>query len=217
MTAPPVFSFDARKHVYTLDGAVLPGVTTVLGEWIKCRYWGQEIYVHSLSGVIVAAAVMHKAAAIGTAIHEGMYYLLTGQGLDWDSLHPTLVPPLREGQRWIEEYKPEIFCCEERLYSPTHRYAGTPDIYCKIKGLKRGHMALIDIKSGAWEMVAEQLAAYGHLIREKYKQTCFIDKFVLVLPKKGGPYEFRPIDRLGAFQYFLQKLNQYNYQLKYAA
>ena len=217
MIVPPVLHLDKEKHIYSVDGAIIPGTTTVLGEWIKCRYWGEDVYVHALSGVIISGRIMREAAAIGTAIHEGMYYLLTGQGLDWSTLHPSLLRPLREGERWIEEYKPQVILCEKPLYSTRFRYAGTPDIYCTIRGLKRGHTALIDIKSGMWEMVAEQLGAYEQLIREDLGVKGFIDHFMLSLHKTGKPYEFLRISRPDAFQYFLTKLQQYNYQLKYAA
>ena len=200
-----------EQHQYFEGGAHVPGVTSILGEWIKAEWYGQIIYVHARTGFALSEERMKELSSIGTAIHKGVLFMLTGQGLNWERLNPVLVAPLRQGEKWIQENRPEVILAEKPLYSKKYNYAGTLDILCVTKNTKKGHYTLIDVKSGAYDMVSEQLAAYEQLVRENLGIRGLIDRYVLAMPRSGEPYRFIKVNKPKAFQYFLSKLFEYNY------
>lgn len=193
-------------HIYQKDNRTIPGVTSVISEFIPFRYRGEDLYLHISTGSVITKEIMDNASEIGSAIHKGMFYLLTGQGLNWNSLDPVLEGPLRQGQKWIEEYEPEAELCEKSLYSARYDYAGTLDFFGKIKGLKKGHKALIDTKTGLWGSAGLQTAAYENLVREETKFKGIIDRFAFILPRNGGDYKPIRLDDKTDFQRFLLKL-----------
>lgn len=194
------------EHVYQKDNRIVFGVTSVISEFIPFRYRGEDLYLHTPTGSVITKEIMDNASEIGSAIHKGMFYLLTGQGLNWNSLDPVLEAPLRQGQKWIEEYSPEAELCEKSLYSARHDYAGTLDFFGKIKGLKKGHKVLIDYATGMYGSKGQQTSAYENLVREETKFKGIIDRFVLQLPRDGADYKFIPMSDKTDFQRFLMKL-----------
>lgn len=194
------------NHIYQKDDRTILGVTSVISEFIPFRYRGEDLYLHTPSRAVITKEAMDRASEIGTAIHKGMFYLLTGQGLNWNSLDPVLEAPLRQGQKWIEEYEPEVELCEKSLYSTRYDYAGTLDFFGKIKGLKKGHKALIDYATGMYGSKGQQTSAYENLVREETKFKEAIDRFVLQLPRDGNDYKFVPMSDKTDFQRFLIKL-----------
>lgn len=201
-------------HVYTVNGYAKVGVTTALGEYVKIERYNDEYYVHVPTGTAIPADIFEKAQRFGSAAHKAAYFLLTGKGLKWDRLNPALVATLRQLQAWIDKYKPQVKLCEVPLYSQIYDYCGTEDFFGAIEGSK--HMTLVDLKTGVFDVVAGQLAAYEQLVRENTGHRGIIDKYVLYLPKDGSDYEFiRIVDR-EAFQFFLAKLFAYKYQRKIA-
>lgn len=140
----PDFSFDPDKHIYTLDGKVIPSVTQVL----PYNYGNNAEY----------------ARQRGIYVHT-MIELFNKQDLDEDNLDPELQPFLDAYKRFLVEGKMEGIidiksgqphpctplqlvaykllyeegvCVEEdclklpvfevKMYHPTYRYAGTIDI-----------------------------------------------------------------------------------------
>ena len=106
------FHFDPEAHVYTCRGASnivlpLPGVTTILGEWVRVDEGFRAIYVNTLSGEFVTEEVFKAAGDFGTAIHKGVELIASGVGVDWGALDPELVQPLTEFMQWADQYQPE--------------------------------------------------------------------------------------------------------------
>lgn len=200
-----MLTFDEHNHAYRWQDRIVPCVTTVLKEFIKFQQFGDTFYLHTATGNVIPGDVMDRAAKIGSAIHKGMYYLFTGQGLSWDSLDPQLEGALRQGQQFVEDFQPGAEICEKPLYSHQHGYAGTPDFYGTIKGCKG--KALIDIKTSSYSRtVGYQTAAYEGLIREETKYLGVIDRYVLILPRDGEKYQLIPLTGKQDFQAFLMKL-----------
>jgi hypothetical protein len=201
---------DEAKHQYTVNGFPKVSVTQCLGEYIKIEAYGTTYYVHTPSSTVIDAFVMERAAAFGRSVHKGAYYLLTGKGLKWSALDPALVPVLRQLENWMEKYRPKVILCEEPLYSAQHDYCGTPDLVCELRGFR--HLCIPDLKTTGLTMtVGPQTAGYEALYRENYGYKGMIDRFKLVLPKDGSDYRFEQLTGRNDFNYFLWKLNSYNW------
>ena len=202
--------FCAETHTYSVQGIRRVSVTQALREWVLVNVYGQEYFVHTYTGDAVPAATFRAAGEIGTATHVGCHYLGTGQGLDWESLDPVLVPMLRGFERWMADYRVEVIASEQPLYSERYDFAGTLDIICKI--YKRKYlMTLVDIKTGGYGMAGAQTSAYECLWREHTKYKGFLERWVLHLPRDGGPYQFIPLRRADDWHFFFWKLQEYKW------
>jgi hypothetical protein len=60
-----------ENHIYRVDGRIVPGTTSVLGEYIKVERWDGAYYIHAPSGQAIPAEIMERASAFGTAYHKG--------------------------------------------------------------------------------------------------------------------------------------------------
>ncbi len=201
-----------ENHVYHRDGLIVPGTTTILHEFVKIELYGEAYYVSTRNGACIRGDYFEAAQRFGRAIHKASYYLLTGQGLAYDRIHPDLVPTLNQLETWIERYKPKAELCEKPLYSRRYHYAGTPDFFGTINGYRTGK-DLIDLKTGMFEMAEAQTASYEQLVREETGYKGMIRRWVLHLPKDGSPYRFIPMMRKDAFRYFLGELSNYNWRM----
>lgn len=201
-----------EKHVYRNPetGRVIPGTTSVLGEYIKVERWDDTYFVHGPSGQAIPAEIMERASRFGNAFHKGGKLLFTGQGLNWNSLSPVLVPALSRLSAWAEENLLETLVCEQPLYSRVYDYAGTMDVLCKLKGIRP--LCLVDLKSGMFDLAGPQTAAYANLYRENFKFKGFVNRYVLYISRDGEKLEFVPMTGKTDFQYFLWKLNAYRWE-----
>lgn len=203
-----MLTFEPVEHIYQWDGLPVPSVTQILNQWIRPS--GSPYYVDTFSGATILAETFEAARDAGSAIHKGAAYILTGQGLDWDALSPELVAPLRQLEEWVRLFKVEPLYVEEPMFSTVLGVAGTPDILCRINGDKHA-VALVDIKTGAYGLVAPQLYAYETIFREFHKCRKLIKRYVLHLPKNGGIYQFKPVEDNYAWPFFLARLSQWRY------
>lgn len=207
--------FLDESHVYhdAATGRVIPGTTSVLQDYIKFEIAGDKFYLHRQSGQVISAWIMERAAAFGTAFHQGAKYLITGQGINWSGLNPILEPALRRFDVWRRENVAEVLLCEQPMYSRRYDYAGTPDLVCRLVSSKKRHIALIDFKTGLYGASVEaQVAAYEQLYRENYGYKGFIDRHVLYVSRDGEQLDFVAMADKTAFQYFLNKLHAYRWE-----
>lgn len=201
--------YNDKAHIYTWNGAVVPSVTQIIGEWKEVDIYGTKYMVNIYSGVTVLADTFRAPAEFGRAIHKAAYLILTGQGLDWGIMDSDLVPPVKQFLKWMEDHGVTPVLSEVPMYSTKYGYSGTPDIFCTLK--KRKHLCQVDIKTGASDMVGAQTAAYEPLYREHTKYKGLLDRFVLRLPKDGSSYKFDPLKGLGDWRFFLNRLDQHRY------
>lgn len=203
----PDFTFNEKMHIYKNKGVRIPSVTQVLNEWVKIQVNHNSYYVHTVSGVTISEEIFRYAGERGNAIHSGAKLVLEGI-LDWDTLDPILVAPLRQFEAWKKKYDIHIGIntqCEVAMMSERYQFAGRPDIITDIKGV----MSIIDIKSASWGQVAAQLEAYEQLYREHTAYKKKINHYVLDL--SGKKYDFRQVNDAGAWLYFLNSLGRYKY------
>jgi len=204
--------FEPATHTYRDEqGAVYPSVTQIIEPLTRFEMFGDTFYFDRVSRQVFNGDMIENARRIGTAIHKGCFYLMTGQGLNWDSLNPLLVEPLKQFNKWMEEWNPTLIIAEKSMISRKYGYAGTPDIICTLPAFP-GIIIQVDIKTGDYWWADVQLAAYETLYRENYKYMGKVKNYVLSLPKVGSNYNFVPIDEKDirqCWRYFTSKLSEY--------
>ncbi len=196
-----MLTFDKETHIYKWDDSPIGSVTQIIRQFVKVG----NIYVNIFDGAIIPAHVFEAAGEWGTAIHSMLHFYLD-RDLDMETLSPALEATLNQFLQWMDDYKPEIISHEERLYSKKYNFAGTYDLKCKIKG----KAYIVDYKTGAYGMAGPQIAAYAQLDKEAHKGG-IRHRAVLYLPKNNGGYKFIPMTGLNDWQFFLSRLNTYNF------
>lgn len=205
-----MLTFDESTHTYYWNGVKAPGVTTILGAFVLSNVYGSEYYIDTFTGNAIAREVFDIAGDHGSAVHLAVKYLLT-EGLDMESLDPSILAAVNQFQLWQEEYVEEILVVEEPMYSLKYGYAGTADIICILKRKYGGKRAVVDIKTGGHDLSGPQLASYEQLYREDSKYRGDMVRYALELPKSGDKCKFLPKANRGDFKFFLNKLAIYNF------
>jgi hypothetical protein len=207
----PIPSFEEEGHIYKVDGRIIPSTTQILKEFVRIELYGEVYYVDIYTGAAIRADYFEAAGAFGRAFHKCFYYLVSGQGLDKNLLHPTLLPCLLQLERWMAEYHPKPIICEEPLYSRQYDYCGTLDFYGYLKGIKKRRF-LVDLKTGLFNMAGPQTASYEQLVRENTGYKGIILRFVLHIPKAGSGYSFIPQTNKQDMGYFVRERANYEYR-----
>jgi hypothetical protein len=192
-------SFDQARHVYTLDGRVIPSVTQAL------KATGMIDYS------MIPRDALQTAAARGTAVHKALQYFDDGE-LDESSVAPELVGYVRAAQRFYLESGFQVAHNEFRSFHPTYLYAGTMD---RTGGFPDGSLAVVDWKTGlVVPGHALQLVAYANLLKQprRYRR-------IAVKLNSDGTYrvhEFPASTWEQDWAVFLAGLSCFNWQLQHA-
>ena len=139
----PEIVFNNEGHIYTVDGKIIPSVTTIIKE----------------CGLIDTTWFNDTATTRGTYVHQATE-LLDRDDLDEASLDPVLVPYVDVYKRFKDETGFCINDIEKIVYNSTYGYIGTLDRTGRFPNDKIN--SIIDIKTGQparWHGV--QLAAYA--------------------------------------------------------
>lgn len=144
-------TFDEASHTYQFNGQVVPGVTSILSPLTDFSR--------------VPPAVLEAASQFGKAVHRACELDDLGE-LDEAALDPALKPYLQAWRKFSAEHQVQWDVIEEPVYHNTMRYAGTPDRF----GLVNGVRTVVDIKSTAqlYPAVGPQLAAYANALLEPF-------------------------------------------------
>lgn len=172
----PELTFEEEKHIYRLDGVYLPSVSTVM------KPLSQALYRD------VDEAVLNKAAARGTAVHNAIENYVKFGITD---IAPEFEGYMRGFKSWWKETKPKALGSECRVYNNVLRYAGTADMPVEIDGQR----ILIDFKTSAGVnkmLTGVQLEAYAKAYETHGIQ--FDGKAVLHL-KSDGKYDWTYYDK----------------------
>jgi len=188
-----VFKFDPGPHVYTLDGVVLPSVSSIL-EPLK-----------NFAGI--PKAVLDKARDRGHAVHFACQ-LLDEDDLDWSSVDPQIEPYVRAWELFTKDHDPLWTAIEVSDYHKTLLYAGTPDRRgaLRMPGTSKRVNAVVDIKAtyALSPEVQVQLSGY-----DLFDETP-ADALVSVRLCKDGTYEAKVHKQ--AHSTFLSCLNVFNWK-----
>ena len=153
-------SFDPETHQYRVDGEKVLSVTQVL----------------NVCGLIDDTWYTEEGGQRGQAIHLATQ-LYDEDDLDWESVSPEISSYLDAYRKFRQEVSFEPDLIEHPLYSPTYRYAGTPDR----TGIMNGENVIFEIKSGQkakWHQL--QTAGYALLIDHN------VERYVVYLSGNGS-------------------------------
>ena len=159
----------SKAHIRykTKDGAIVPGVTTVLNLLAKPALvpWANRM---GLQGIDTSKYVDDKAD-IGTLAHAMITNKLTGKETDTADYSKNQID-LAENSclsfwEWEKDHKIEsVEFVERPLVSEAHRFGGTLDIYAMVNGKQE----IIDLKtgSGIYDEHIYQVAVLKRLLEE---------------------------------------------------
>ena len=194
----PELSFEEEKHIYKLNGIVVPSVSTVM------RPLSQALYKE------VDMAVLDKAARRGTAVHNAIENYSNFGIVDID---PELKGYFDAYLKWLEEYKPRTLANECRVYHKVMRYAGTADMPVEIGG----ENILVDFKTSASVnkmLTGVQLEAYAKAYESH--GLSFDGKAILHLQKTGKySWTYYPKNDRESWECFGALMTVYNHIRKY--
>jgi hypothetical protein len=161
-------SFDAAKHIYTVNGRVLPSVTQILkvagltDDWDNWRSQARE-------------AAMRR----GRIVHAACHYL-DENALDWESVKPEYQPYVRAWQRFREDVRDFVIQdIEKPVASPDFLYAGMMDRNGVIGTGKQ--FVVVDIKTSSSKTVPEwtRLQTVAYAVADKPDRVCLRAAVVL--------------------------------------
>lgn len=201
--------FDENRHVYTVDGRVAEGVTTILGVINKPAlvYWsankaaeyinlnlpvGKVIDEIEKKKLVDGCKRAHKtlktdAGDLGTFLHGLIEKFAKKEPYD-EPVNAILKHSFSQFQDWVKQENVVFKLAERKIYSRKYGYAGTLDLTAKVGGVN----ALIDIKtsSGIWNEYFLQCAAYRQALMEEFPRTK-ISKTIIVRCGKDGAFEVK--------------------------
>jgi len=185
---------DPEHHVYTVDGRVVPGVTSILQDNFGVKpYWSEW---HANKGTQV-----HRAIA-----------LLVKDKLDWDTVDNRIFGRIKAFQRFIRETGYRVIKSEVSLFSELNQFAGTLDL---VVSDGAADYILIDIKPPSAEPIVNlQLAGYSLLLNEA-ATTPKIKRAACACLKDNSYYTMHWVENLKYEQrVFRSCLNVSNWQQK---
>lgn len=181
--------FDEKEHRYTLDGRVVPGVTTLLGVLNKPALpkWAAKMVAtfvaenfmdvgkYARSGVSKADFIKTLAnvpwdvrderAERGTQLHLYAEDLLRGTRVLLDDDDP-LKPVVEHARVWLADWQIKPVLIEAPIGSRAHQWAGTVDLIAEYVNPYTGRagLGIFDWKSckRIYSSHALQLNAYAH-------------------------------------------------------
>ena len=151
---------------------------------------------------MVKPDVLAWASARGTALHRAIE-LHTKGTLDYDSLHPEIIPALKAYLDFVHDSGHEAIASELELVHPTWGFMGHPDRVGTLAKLE--DLVLIDWKmtaSFSTNYVRHQLAGYKILYNAVHPDRPVRKTFGLHL-KKDGRYTLHDVTDAEAEQAFL--------------
>lgn len=212
------FTFDPIKHVYTLDGKPLTGVTTVLGVINKPALvaWASKMAVEHIKGnapwdeaqsvYLVSESQLEDAKQAhrrkkedagekGTDLHalveEYVNWCLEIGGLasvTTVASYQLKWEPIRKFINWAVNNQIRFLESEKRMYSRNWWLAGTADLIFE----KDGKKYIGDIKTYAkiWDRVPFfQCAGYANFYEEMSEGKDHIDGYCVLRLSKDGSFE----------------------------
>lgn len=237
-----IYEFNIAKHIHTLNGKPLTGVTTVLGviakpaliQWSsnensKYVLENADRYFDSKTGkfnwnelctVVDEAKTAHKrkkedAGAKGTDVHAQIELIIT-EALQNTSgqieIYRGENVQVAHFVRWAMDNKVKFLSSEDHIYSKEWFVGGICDFLCEIDG----ELWLGDIKTstGIYPEHFFQTAAYQKMYEEMGLQQNFKGNIILNLRKDGGFEEKRSISNQDNLLAFVSALNLYRVQEK---
>ena len=192
-----LIEFDESAHRYTVDGAVVPNVTSILQPISAYRNFDPK--------------KMETARQKGIAIHKMVEFWSKGT----DYKRPAwMEPAYQEWMKFVEISQFQVIESELRVYNKLYRYAGTLDLYGFIvvkKGLNEARMqCYIDVKRSllGGDTIGYQISAYAEAHRMSFTMipTSPFKRFALVL-REDNKFKLEEYKDPKDYLHFLTCLN----------
>lgn len=214
-------TFDTFKHQYTVDGQVIPGVTSVLGILGKpaLMYWAancaadyfkenitpgvalDELQIDSIWNRAKKAHTQKKtdAGTLGSFVHRWVEDYINGKAPEMP-VNPEMRGSVQRFLDWEKAHKVKFLLSEQPIYSPSRGFAGTTDFVCMIDG----KMWLGDLKtsSGIYSEYFSQTSAYLNARIEEYPSEDFAGAVVVRVGKTDGEIEVAQKSYVELFPYY---------------
>jgi len=231
------YEFNKEKHIHTLDGKPLTGVTTVLGviakpaliqwaanmavEYIEAHLTakGEETGIVPLKALVEAKTAhkikKEKAGEWGTLVHGWVEQYAMSKILE------TAEPAILEGKmgeacnhfkKWSEDNKVKFLESEKNIYSEKLWIGGIADMLVEIGGQK--WIADVKTGSGIYPEHFWQMAAYQMCFEELGIAEGIVGHIVLNLKKDGSFDEKRSVSNDENKEAFKAALTIYRIQAK---
>ena len=200
--------YESFKHQYSVDGEVIPVVTSILDVLSKpalmywaanmaADYWKENIAPGKSYDELQLDAIWQRSkkahtqkktdsATLGSFVHKWVEDYINGKD-------PGV--PVNEQMRgaterwlaWVKKHDVKFLLSEQLVYSKKHRYAGTTDFICKIDG----EMWLGDIKtsSAVYDTYIAQAASYLNARVEEYPKEKYVGVVIVRVGKEDGELE----------------------------
>lgn len=202
-------TFESLTHRYTLNGAKVPSVTTILGAtspkpallfWasnMASDYWKEHILPGGIYDEIQLEQIWKEAkrahtikkedaAAVGSLSHRFVEDFIGGK-------NPSL--PMNEISRaacqrfidWVKEHNVKFLSAEQMILSRTKGYCGQADFFCVIDG----KLWLGDLKTSnaIYDEYLEQVCAYKQARNEEFPSESFAGCVIVRVGKTEGELE----------------------------
>lgn len=140
--------FNEEKHEYTLDGVVLPSVSSIIAPLVDFSK--------------IPPAVLEFARDRGAAVHKACELLDLGT-LDWTTVDERISPYITAYEHFLNSFSLRWTHVEQREHHPKMMYAGTPDRRGFVRHAPNAQRTiLVDLKATAAlsPAVQVQLSAY---------------------------------------------------------
>ena len=190
--------FDPDIHEYRYDGRVIPNVTSILAPNTDLS--------------MVPAHRLAHAQSRGTAVHRACELHLLND-LDESSLDDEVRAYFWQFLRFLQDSMFHVEHAEQRVYSDRYGYAGTLDLFGRI----RRKRVLIDIKTPVkmHPITGPQTAAYEYALREQKNISgkAYIYRYGLKL--QADSYELVAFEDPGDFGVFLANKVIYEWRKKH--
>jgi len=159
----PVQKFTkAHQRYRTKDNSVVPGVTTICGQWGEGQYqlmgWCRKLALDGIDPDLVR----DRAGRIGTIAHQMIAGKILNASVPLESFAPDEVESAKHAYNgfimWNQDYPINYTDVERYVVSEKYRYGGCLDLL----GERNGKIILIDIKTGTgiYSSMKVQVAAY---------------------------------------------------------
>lgn len=194
---PDGVTFDEARHVYTLDGRVVPGVSSIIKPLVDYS--------------AISQATLDAAAERGRDVHTATHLDDLGI-LDESTVSPEVAPYLMAWRKFRTEKRPKWTRRESIVASRTHQYAGTLDCEGVLDNLRV--VGEIKTTSAVYPAFGVQLAGYSIALCEMTRTHSPQARVVIQL-RADGNYRLHwyrdPADRAA----FISMLNVYHWKGKH--
>src|SRR5574343_64799 len=199
-----LLEFDEDKHVYTLDGEQVDGVTGILSIIAKpaLLYWAVNQSINylernirpgvsydeiQLKKLLYEAKGAHRmksteASDIGKIVHKWIEEWIAGKDPKMP-INEEARRAITQFQSWVLDKNVKFLQSEKVIYSRKFNYAGTTDFIAQMNG----KTILGDFKTsnGIWDEYWFQVAAYQHAFLEEFPDEEIHGNMIVRLGKDG--------------------------------